>query len=234
MGTLDAVRERITSLRENLAESVGTQNEEILEDYAHKFWRDELRETVQDGEWERAERELQDFLERVRNGQFDSIKWNTLSPSTKSPALEAEMEEVKELVFLQMLQWERNLLENRDRAIFRGDESDHAMFPGDALKHQDEPLFVLEEGEGTYEVRGTRVERDSTFVTLSFARRQLESTRKHLEAFKFGLKLAEDVEVPQEELEIAEDYKDAMQERVELLETAVEKLENDQPEEAER
>lgn len=234
MGTLDPIRGRIQTLKENIAESIGTENEKILEDYTNKFWRKELRYTIKQEEWAEAERELEDFLERVRNGQFDSIKWNTLSPSTKSPALEAEMEEVKELVFLQLLQWEKNLLENRDRAIFRGDQSDHAMYPDDGLNHQDEPLFILEEGKGTYSVRGKQVARDSTFVTLSFARRELEKTRHHLEAFKFGLKLAEDIEVPEEELEVAEEYKTAMQERVNLLGETVKKLENDQPEEAKR
>ncbi len=205
MALLDPARKRIQEWKERREQKKQERKEKDLERAAKNLWED-IRGQINEGDFQSSEDEIREFIEQ-----------NSLDHMST--------EEIEELVYLQMLEYERERMREMDEDIFKGDTSDHYMEPNPKEK-QDEPLFTIKEVDEEYRLEwmDVKLEHPDHYVTLSHANNLLEETRVHRQRFQFIYRLGKEMDMPGEMIEPAKYFLRYMEERAKVIEEAAELL----------
>lgn len=175
-----------------------------------------------------VEKEIEQFLEDIENGKAPSFK-KTIT--LKSYSFEVVEEEIKELIFYHMIKKERERLERGDEGILEGDTRHHGRAPQGAETRIDGPMFTIDDSEFMKEVNFSKWD-DTQFVSLEYINNRLDMERKNLNVANYMIKIGEELNLPEEDLNPAQKYENIMEERVQILEKIGQLMENGQTDKA--
>jgi len=222
-------KDRISKLNESVADAVGPKPENMIENEILRFWQgrggtdeDGLRGTLENGSFEEAEKEIQEFLEDMQQ-QFESkLSAKVSSSISAEKAEQVEMEQVKELLFYEIVDWDRKRLEAQDNMLLKGDTRNLYMQRGNHMEATEGKKIEIDGSHAS----NSADNQQSKFVSLEWLEEKLIPKFEHrLKQYEFAIKIAEDFSIPEPEEEQAKEEEKMMEERVNALNQVARNLE---------